>query len=165
MKYHTGTYHCRLPPHISLKQPFPVADLPALEAYVDELANSLPPVAIDLSELQAIPISAGGQSFGLLWADVANQAELHPLHDRVNRELFERFGSTPAEHDGAEYHFHMTVTMGGQPYPVYQQYLSELDSIRLDRRFVSRQLALFLYDEPMGMVGEYLTYKIVPLGG
>ena len=30
--YRTGTLHCRLPPHISLKQPFPVTDLTALEA-------------------------------------------------------------------------------------------------------------------------------------
>jgi hypothetical protein len=36
--YRTGTQHCRLPPHISLKQPFAISDLTALEGYMDELA-------------------------------------------------------------------------------------------------------------------------------
>ena len=30
-KYHTGTLHCRLPSHISLKQPFAISNLAALE--------------------------------------------------------------------------------------------------------------------------------------
>jgi len=45
----TGTTHCCLPPHISLKQPFNVADLAALEAYMSELASSIQPFEIRLT--------------------------------------------------------------------------------------------------------------------
>ena len=52
LKYRTGTLHVRLPPHISLKQPFAVADIAPLEAYMAELATTIPPFTVHLTELQ-----------------------------------------------------------------------------------------------------------------
>ena len=31
-------------------------------------------------------------------------------------------------------------------------------------QYTVRELAMFVYDEPMGPQGEYLTYKILPIG-
>ena len=45
-KYHTGIEVTRLPPHISLKQPFDIADLALLEDYMIELADSLSPFEV-----------------------------------------------------------------------------------------------------------------------
>jgi len=42
-KYRTGIDVCRLPPHISLKQPFDVSDLDLLSGYMAELARSIEP--------------------------------------------------------------------------------------------------------------------------
>ncbi len=161
--YGTGTLNVRLPPHVSLKQPFPVADLAALEAYMDELARSLTPLRLYLTELQLHSTAFGGTEFGLLWIDVQESEELRRLHDRLNQELRQRFGDTRAEHDGAEYHFHMTVALGGQPLDVYQKLFSALPDRRIDREFTARALAMFVYDEPLGPQGEYLLYKILPL--
>lgn len=41
--YRTGIDVCRLPPHISLKQPFDISDLDALSEYMTELAQGLEP--------------------------------------------------------------------------------------------------------------------------
>jgi len=78
--------------------------------------------------------------------------------------LAQRFGNTQANYDGPDYQFHMTVMMGGQPVDVYRQLYDELAVRRLDLQYTVHELAMFVYDEPMGPLGEYLTYKILPLG-
>ena len=42
-EYRTGIDVCRLPPHISLKQPFDISDLDLLGKYMAELASSITP--------------------------------------------------------------------------------------------------------------------------
>lgn len=161
--YRTGTIDVRLPPHISLKQPFHVQDLGALEAYMDELAESITPLPVYLNELQLQSTVFQGAEFGLLWIDVRETQALRGLHDRLNQELEQRFGNTQADHDGPTYHFHMTVALGGQSFEVYQKLFSEILDHRIERQFTTRELAMFVYDEPFGPHGEYLPYKILPI--
>ncbi|HEU0291680.1 MAG TPA: 2'-5' RNA ligase family protein [Anaerolineales bacterium] len=163
-KYRTGTRHASLPPHVSLKQPFGIKDLPALEEYMAELAGSIRPLEVTLTDLQVIPVSAAGTAYGLLWIDVEETPELRNLHNRLNDELNQRFGHTPADFDGEQYQFHMTVMMGGQPVDVYRKFYSEIPDPGINLRFTARELAMFVYDEPMGPTGEYLCYKIFPIG-
>lgn len=159
----TGTIDVRLPPHVSLKLSFAVDDLDAMEAYADELALSIQPVPIHLTELQVRTIEHNREQFGLLWIDVEVTSQLRILHDRLNRDLAQRFGETQALYDGPEYHFHMTVAIGEQPPHVYEQLLDALPNVRIERMFTARELGLFVYDEPFGPHGEYLTYKIIRL--
>ncbi len=163
-RYRTGTRHASLPPHISLKQPFGISDLSALEQYMEELAESIAPFEVLLTELQVLPIAHGGIEYGILWIDVEESEDLRTLHNRLNRELNQRFGNTPADFDGAEYHFHMTVMLGGQPMEKYQDFLSEVPERKINLHFTVEELAMFVYDEPMGPNGEYLSYKILPVG-
>jgi len=160
-KYHSGTRHASLPPHISLKQPFHISDLTALEAYMDELAKSITPFEVRLTELQIVPISFSGTDYGLLWIDVEETGTLRGLHNRLNEELNQRFGNTAADFDGEAYHFHMTVMMGGQTFDVYQKFLSEITERRVNIRFIVRELAMFVYDDVPGPDSEYLCYKIL----
>lgn len=163
-KYRTGTRHISLPPHISLKQPFPIGDLPALEDYMAELASSIQPFDVRLTELQVKPISSGGTTYGLLWIDVEETPELRNLHNRLNDELNQRFGNTPADFDGEQYHFHMTVMLGGQTVDIYRKFYSEIPNPKLNLQFTVKELGMFVYEEPMGPNGEYLCYKILPIG-
>jgi 2'-5' RNA ligase len=162
--YHTGTRHCSLPPHVSLKQPFRVTDLAALEDYMAELAGSIEPFEISLTELQVDGMVLERTEYGILWVNVHETEYLRGLHDRVNRELSQRFGETQANFDGPEYRFHLTVTLGGQPIDVYRRFLREIADPAIDLRFTARELAMFVYDEPMGPNGEYLSYKVLPIG-
>ncbi|MBN2387892.1 MAG: 2'-5' RNA ligase family protein [Anaerolineales bacterium] len=163
-QYRTGTSVCRLPPHISLKQPFEVTDLPALEDYLRDLAGSLDPFDVTLTELQLIPAVFEGRQVGLVWLEVQESKELRQLHQRVNLELSQRFQNTQAAHDGAEYHFHMTVMMGGQPPEVYRQFFGETTERTLNLRFTVRELAMFVYDEPLSLEGDFMTYRILQVG-
>lgn len=163
-RYRTGTAHCRLPPHISLKQPFRVPETAAAEDYMRDLARSIQPFEVTLTEVRVVPLIHDGVDYGILWLDVEKTAQLSELHERVNHELSQRFGNTEALHDGPDYEFHMTVVMGGQPVDTYRRFLSELPNRRIDLRYAVRELAMFVYDEPTGPTGDYLCYKILPLG-
>lgn len=82
----------------------------------------------------------------------------------MKAELSQRFGDTQADFDGAAYHFHMTVMLGEQPIETYRTFYSEIADPHINLRYTARELALFVYDEPMGPDGEYLCYRIVPVG-
>ncbi len=161
---HVGIKPCCLPPHVSLKQPFRIDDLAGLEAYMDELAASIEPFEIHLPQIQVVPVTYDGLETGLLWLDVAEKPELRQLHERLNAGLSQRFGDTRADFDGAAYHFHMTVMLGEQPIETYRKFYTEIADPNINLRFTTRELALFVYDEPMGPGAEYLCYRIVPLG-
>jgi len=164
-KYHTGTSVCRLPPHISLKQPFEISDLPTLESYMDELADSITPFEVKFTELQLVPSNIEGIDVGLLWLDVQETENLRQLHQQVNQELSQRFKNTQAAFDGEIYHFHMTVMFGGQPLEVYRKIYGDIADRRVNLHYMVNELAMFVYDEPLSLTGDYMTYKILPIGG
>lgn len=163
-KYRTGIDVCRLPPHISLKQPFDVSGLDALSAYMTELAQGLKPFQTLLSHLELIETTMDGLHTGILWLNMQATESLRQLHEWVNRELTARFGNIPVEFDGAEYHFHMTVAIGGQPFETYRKILDEFKDRLVDLPCTVREMVMFVYDERTAVNAGYMTYKILPLG-
>jgi len=164
-KYRTGTRHISLPPHISLKQPFRVSHLPSLEKYMDELAQSIQPFEVQLNDLQVIPIPFDKfTEYGILWVNVEETDILRRLHNSINAELNQRFGDTTADYDGDVYRFHMTVMMGGQLMEIYRKFQDDIPTSNINLRYTARELAMFLYDEPLGPNSDHLCYKIMPLG-
>lgn len=158
--YGIGLAGSQLPPHVSLKQPFFIADLHAIEAYFDQLAASIEPVALSLPRI-------GGPAdgpFPVLWLEVEESASLRALHNRINRELAEQFANTQAPFDGPTYHFHLTIALGRDPDPVYQSIITELAHREIALHTIARHLVLFYYDEDKISPGSFLTYKILPLG-
>lgn len=164
-KYRTGTRHAALPPHVSLKQPFGVSNLPALESYMDELAGSIPPFDVTLTELQAIPIFYDSVEYGILWIDIEETETLRGLHNRLNHDLSLLLGDTRADFDGDAYRFHMTVMMCGQLMEICRKYQKDIQHSQVNLRYTARELAMFVYDEPMGPHGDFLCYRILPLSG
>ncbi len=157
-KYHTGLVAAQLPPHISLKQPFSIADLAAVARYFDELAARLEPVKVLLKQVQVL-VPQNEKSPGVVWLDVQESTELRTLHDRINRELAEHFENTAAPFDGPEYHFHATVSYGGPPgiYPLIQ---AEYEGMPIGRRTITQNICLFYSDDVEGRSGTYFTYRI-----
>jgi len=163
-KYRTDISACRLPPHISLKQPFEIGDLAALESYMDDLASTIEPFEVHLTELQLVPTVMDDTETGILWLDVQETEDLRGLHNRLNHELSKRFKNTQADFNGASYHFHMTLMIGGQPLDVYHKLFSEITNRTLSLRYTVGKLAMFVYDERSSLNADYITYKILSLG-
>ncbi len=163
-QYRTSTIDARLPPHISLKQPFAIPDLGALEEYMDGLVRTIEPFEVKLTKLELRSITHQGKNYGLLWIAVQENSALRALHSRLNLELSELLGEARGEYDGDEYLFHMTVMIGGQSTDVYRAAFVQIADKEVDLRYTVRHLAMFVYDEPLGPQGEYLTYKILPIG-
>ena len=163
-KYRTGIDVCRLPPHISLKQPFDISDLDALSGYMAELAQSIQPFEVHLTHLELIDASIDGMESGILWLNVEETEILRGLHNRLNEELTARFGNVPADFDGASYHFHMAVAIGGQPIATYRTILDEFKDRLVNLQCEIRDLVMFVYDERSDVNAGYMTYMILPLG-
>jgi len=163
-KYRTGIDVCRLPPHISIKQPFDVSDLDSLSEYMDELAGSIEPFQTRLTQLELIDATIDGLESGILWLNVEETEFLRGLHNRVNEELTVRFGNVPAEFDGERYHFHMSVAIGGQPIETYHKIFDEFKDRLGDLHYMVHDLVMFIYDERSDVNAGYMTYKILPLG-
>lgn len=163
-KYHTGTGVCRLLPHVSLKQLFEIDDVAQLEDYMHEFVQTIRPFEVRCTKFQLVPTTLEGMETGILWLDVEETDSLRQLHDRLNRELAERFENTYAPFDGPVYHFHMTVMMGGQPVDVYRKIYDEVSERAVNLSFIANALAMFVYDEPLSLNGECMTYKILRLG-
>ncbi|MBC7875672.1 MAG: 2'-5' RNA ligase family protein [Anaerolineales bacterium] len=162
-KYHTGIDICRLPPHISLKQPFNISKLDLLEEYMSEFVNSISPFEINLTGLELIKTTMDGSDTGILWMNVEETKTLRQLHSQLHEELTSRFGDVSAPFDGLEYHFHMTVAIGGQPFDTYQNIYSEFSSPLKNIHYIAREIGLFVYDESDEINVGYITYKILPL--
>jgi len=165
-KYRIGFAGSQLPPHVSLKQPFLISDLPAIEAFFDHFAASIDPVDI------TFPSVGGPGDAPVLWLEVEENEILRNLHLRLNRELAEWFpnANTQAPYDGADYMFHLTVALG-PPAPfddelvsLYRSIASALGKREFVLRTTSRYLGLFYYDEDKIVPGSFITYKILPLG-
>jgi len=164
-KYRTGIDICRLPPHISLKQPFDIFDPGTIEAYMTELASSVSPFQINLTHLELIETTIDGSKTGILWLNVEETAVLRQLHNRVNEELKQRFENVPADFDGADYHFHMTVSLGGQPIEIYRGILEYFSNRIKNIQFLVKELVMFIYDDRYSLNAGYMTYRVTPLGG
>ena len=154
----------RLPCHVSLKQPFDIANVEILEDYMAELAGSLAPVDVTLTELQLIEVAGADVPSGILWLKAEKTPELCRLHARLNDELAARFGSTEADFDGPGYQFHMTLSIG-RPWAAYESAYREFKSAFTETRFQARAIALFAYDSKTECETEYISYRILPFGG
>lgn len=163
-KYRTGIDVCRLPPHISLKQTFDIKDLDSLSDYMAELAESIKPFQAQLTHLELIDATIDGLESGILWLNVVETEFLRGLHNRLNEELTERFGNVPAEYDGADYHFHMSVAIGGQPIETYHKILDEFKDRLVNLQYTVREMVMFVYDDRFAVNAVYMTYMIVPIG-
>ena len=161
LKHRTGLGVRRLPPHISLKQPFEIDDLGLLEEYASYLAASLSPLSLRLGGIQ---VFEGGPLPVLSFA-VEDSERLRHLHARLNRDLAERFGERQGDFDGDAYQFHLTVAAGGAPAEVYHTIIAEFDQIaEVDGVVGLGVLALFTYDfDEVRQEWEYMTYKVLPL--
>jgi 2'-5' RNA ligase len=162
-KYRTGIDVCRLPPHISLKQPFEHYDLDLLERYMAELAQSIQPFRVDLTHLELVETVVDGLDTGILWLNVQETAFLRQIHNRVNQGLTLHFGNVPAAFDGPGYHFHITVAIGGQPMAVYHQIKDEFSGRLSNLHYTVQDMVMFVYDDIHAINPGYMTYLVLPL--
>lgn len=161
-KYGLSLETSRLTPHVSLKQPFDIPGVSALENYITELRGSLSPIDITLTELELIEVTGANGPSGILWLKVEQTLTLHKLHTRLNQELASRFGNTQANFDGPSYQFHMTVAGDGSSLMDSRRAYSDFKGSWREIGFRADALALFAYDS-INSQPDYISYNILPL--
>jgi 2'-5' RNA ligase len=157
--YGTGLSVCRLPPHISLKQPFDCHNLDAMVDFATDFAQRIALREINTTELGLWETSDSGT----LYLAVSQTAALKQLHHGLNSELSDKYGDRPADFDGDRYEPHITIASGGAPQDAYKRAYDELRARSLAISLVAQGLAVFAYTQKPNGEWEYMTYHIVPL--
>lgn len=131
----------RLPPHLSLKQPFEIDSLPLVEQVIDQLSYELGPVRVTLGGIEVQPPSLGSPE-AVVWVGVEADPSLVALEQRIEQEL------SPAAVDAATpfvsdaYRFH--VTLGFLPAASLGECAAPLSLVGATATFP--ELGLFVYD-------------------
>ncbi len=160
-----------VPPHISLKQPFPITDLAKVETYFDQFAAGISPFEIELTRLELQTWAEQSRSLvsvkeserGILWLAIRENSVLRGLHRRLNRELAERFEHTRAAFDGEAYRFHATLFAGGQNATLYRKAFAAYKDTPINLNCTIKRIALSYKSNDSMDVRDFITYKILPL--
>jgi 2'-5' RNA ligase len=152
-----------LPAHVSLKQPFQITDLHAVETYFDEWAASTEPFDVRFTGLGFPFIEEAG--VGIVWLDVEETALLRGFHDGLNTELALRFKQTEAPFDGPQYHFHATVALGRWSHEVHEKLAAQCAGLPIISGFRVREVALVYYAADDFAPGTFTAYKVARVQG
>jgi hypothetical protein len=76
----------RLPAHLSLKQPFSVESVSAVELAIDRLAGELAPIRVTLGDIEVQPPSPGSPE-AVVWVGVVADPSLLELERRLDAAL------------------------------------------------------------------------------
>ncbi|MCD4819848.1 MAG: 2'-5' RNA ligase family protein [Candidatus Cloacimonetes bacterium] len=147
-----GFFASQFTPHISLKQPFHIDDIGKVEKYFDELTKSIKPFKIVVG-----PTYRWQNVIGL---NVKENAELRNCHNKINKELRERFENTSALHDGDLYHFHATIALGGANEIMYRKIYEKIKDESVSFEYIANEIVMFYYDDENFSKLPFNTYKI-----
>jgi len=151
----------RLPAHLSLKQPFAVADPRAVESYLEELTAAASEISVVLAGVEQRPASPHSPE-AIIWVAVQPTQALLALHERLDADLGPASAEASALLDGERHRFHLTL--GFLP-----AWIPELDVAALSAELAGlsvtfSEAALFLYDGLPRAGWQSMLYRRVPFG-
>lgn len=162
-KYGTSIEPALLPQHISLKQSFKVNSIDKIESYFDNLADSLKYFDLEFSKIDLVEIEDNKNDMEILWLDVNETKYLRDIHNRLNKELLEKFEISETGFDGENFHFHSTLSFGYNQKKDFKEIKRELCDKDLNLRFTVKEIALFYSPDDECIPGRFITYKILPI--
>ncbi len=166
LAYRTGISVRRLPPHISLKQPFDIDSIDAIEEFAETFGHGLKPPALWLTGYHLWELPESKPHSSVLSVLVEETTELRELHNRLNHELSQRFGQRQADFNGDAFAFHLTIAAASGLTDIYRQAFEECSQSPFSPWAVeARELALFLYERQGTEDWQYATYKVLPMLG
>lgn len=157
-----GFEMARLPHHISLKQPFKISNLGAVETIFDEFVQEINAITVPLIELECFPNNVFGYESGCMSIRAESTQQLVAMQKKLFDILESKLGPCPAEHD-LDYVFHMTIAIGGATYESYEKAYQMMKEHDFHHEFCSNRLGLLYYDDDNIKPGTYFCYKIAQL--
>jgi 2'-5' RNA ligase len=152
----------RLPPHLSLEQPFVMADPGAVDRYLEQLAATMPPVAVSLAGVEQRPASPHGPE-AIVWVAVQPSEALLTLHERLDADLgpVSLEPSMPLEEERHRFH----LTLGFLPAWIPDLDVEALSADLAGVEVTFAEAALFLYDGLPRAGWQSMLYRRVRFGG
>ena len=148
----------RLPPHVSLKQPFEIGDSNRLDGLVATLEGFI-------ARIDPVPIEFGplGSWESILGYPARPESWLRSQHIALNAMLAEQLDDPSAPFDGDAYRFHLTVAAGR-----VEPEIARLAAVRHGGTVlapaVPTRLGIFTYSqEPASGEWQYLCFRSLSL--
>ncbi len=148
----------RLPPHLSLNEPFLIESFAEVEAYFDALAGRTAPVSVTLRAVESLASSPNSPE-AVVRVGIDESAALRELHTRLNSELHRGLTEGAPAVDGEAYRFHMTLGFLPSPLLVMPPSLRDFSG----EKTTFHELALFLYEGLPKQGWQCMRYKMLPL--
>lgn len=151
----------RLPPHLSLEQPFVVPDTSAVERYLEQLAGSLPKISVSLAGVEQRLTSPHAPE-AIVWVAVQPSEVLLTLHERLDADLgpARPEPSVPLEEERHRFH----LTLGFLPAWIPGLDVEALSAELSGLEVTFAEAALFLYDGLPRAGWQSMLYRRVRLG-
>ena len=151
----------RLPPHLSLEQPFAAPDPSAVERYLEGLASSVPEVSVSLAGVEQRLASPHGPE-AIVWVAVQPSEGLLSLHERLDADLGPASPepSIPLEEERHRFH----LTLGFLPAWIPELDVEALSAELRGLEVTFAEAALFLYDGLPRAGWQSMLYRRVRLG-
>jgi 2'-5' RNA ligase len=148
----------RMPPHLSLEQPFSIDSLAPVERCFEQVARDVAPIEITLGGVEIEPPTQNGPE-AVVWVSVRPSPALMELRQRLKRELGAIAPDASTAFDGPGFH----LTLGFLPAAnlASPQHLPSFDG----SASTLRELGLFLYDGLPRAGWQCMLYARRELGG
>lgn len=155
-----GTLASRLPQHISLKQSFRVDNIVEIEKYFDLFAKQMKSFEVTISKIDLCLMRSKNINTQILWYDVKESTELRELHDKLNRELSDKFSVEKQGYDGDTFKFHSTIAFDTNKEDLFIDSFDILKQKKISFSFKVKKIALFYCPDDEPNPGNFITYKI-----
>jgi len=162
-KSRISTLASRLPQHISLKQSFRVDNIVEIEEYFDSFVKLMNPFEVIMPKIDLCLMRNKEANTQILWYDVKESTELRELHDKLNRELSDKFSVEKQGYDGDTFKFHSTIAFDTNKEDLFIDSFDILKQKKISFSFKVKKIALFYCPDDEAKPGNFITYKIQSL--
>ena len=153
----------RLPQHISLKQSFKVKNVEEIEKYFDSITKTMQSFEINLAQVDLCLMKNFTSNTQILWYEVMESSELRELHNKLNRDLSDKFGIEMQGFDGDIFKFHSTIAYDSNKEEIFKSYFDSIKYEGMSFSFKVKEIALFYCPDDEPTPGNFITYKIQTL--
>jgi len=153
-KFHTFEA-ISLEPHATIKYAFLTDNLEKIEQYFDEVAQSTKPFSIDIEGISSF------EENNVIILKIAKSEILKTLHFKVLKDLKQKFSVIPAQYEGTDFRFHITLAYKDISSDTFKQIMEFLKNEKPKLKISITKLGLWVKSEP---TKQWILYKIDNLG-
>jgi 2'-5' RNA ligase len=143
----------KLEPHITIKYAFTISNLQSVENYFKELTNQIKPFEIKIKSIESFDVN-------VVFISIEKNNTLTNLHLKILNDLKQRFSIRPAEYEGKNFHFHITLAYKDIDNKTFKKIKDKLKNEKSQFTFTLHKLGIYLRPDPNENWFLYKTFLL-----